>query len=132
MGLLRTMKGYTPCWDWITDKYGIVISSVFGRIWRYTQLDRGICQARLSTIASDLNLGYSTVQRSMKVLEDNNLVIDKTPTLRNCPHTYIIKETLVLSAYKVWKDNLASSDVVKDMVSKTLKDINDGNTSDNP
>jgi hypothetical protein len=86
--VLANVDGFTPCIDNITQEYGIMVSAVFGRVWRYCQGERGICDASLETIAEDLRMGYMTVLRHVKLLVNEGLLEDLTPNLRYKPHTY--------------------------------------------
>ena len=86
--ILANVDGFTPCIDVITQQYGIITSAVFGKVWRYCQGDRGVCQAALETIANDLKLSYRTVLRHIKLLVKEGYLEDVNPNLRNVPHTY--------------------------------------------
>ena len=86
--VLADVEGFTPCIDVITKEYGVMVSAVFGRIWRYCQGDRQVCNAALETIADDLRMGYNTVLRHVKQLVTDGYLEDLTPDLRNRPHTY--------------------------------------------
>lgn len=86
--ILADVEGFTPCIDVITKEYGVMVSAVFGRVWRYCQGSRSVCDASLETIADDLNMGYMTVLRHIKKLVEDGYLEDLTPTARNRPHTY--------------------------------------------
>lgn len=95
--LFKAMKSHTPCADFLTKKYDLKTSAVFGRIWRYAEGKNGVCNAEISTIADSLNLTYKTVLGKIKILCKDGLIIDHSPKLRNRPHTYSIAEK------EVWK-----------------------------
>lgn len=86
--ILADVEGFTPCIDVLTRQYGVMVSAVFGRVWRYCQGSRNVCDASLETIADDLNMGYMTVLRHIKKLVEDGYLEDLTPTARNRPHTY--------------------------------------------
>src|SRR3990167_469686 len=86
--ILADVDGFTPCIDAITQQYGIMISAVFGKVWRYCQMERGVCDASIETIANELNLSTMTVYRHVKILVRDGFLEDRTPGLRHKPHTY--------------------------------------------
>jgi hypothetical protein len=83
-----TMGGFTPSFDCVIQDVGLVGAAVFGRVWRYCQGSRGICDASIETIAGSLNLSTRTVLRWTKALCKAGYLEDLTPKLRNKPHTY--------------------------------------------
>jgi len=83
-----SMGGFTPLFDCVIQDVGIIGASVFGRIWRYCQGERGVCQASIGRIAQELNMSERTVIRWQSVLCEAGYLEDLTPELRNKPHTY--------------------------------------------
>jgi hypothetical protein len=118
------LRNFTPLPDVIVQKHGLVIASVWGRVWRYAQGGRSVCQASTSTLASDLNLGRRTVMRALKALVADDMLIDTTPDLKNKPHTYAIPQrfTLEISIFGVPESH---SDE-KDGVPESHSDEKDG------
>lgn len=88
--VLAEVDGFTPCIDTITQQYGIVVSAVFGKVWRYCQYDKygGECTASIERIAQELKMGYNTVWRHIKLLVKDGYLEDLTPRIRNKPHSY--------------------------------------------
>jgi hypothetical protein len=86
--VLANVDGFTPIIDSLVDDVGIIGAAVFGRIWRFCQMERGICHASLGTIALDLGLSTRTVIRHSDILVSKGYLKDMTPDLRNVPHTY--------------------------------------------
>jgi hypothetical protein len=82
------MGGFTPSFDCVLQDVGLVGAAVFGRIWRYCQGYRGVCDASIETIAGELNISTRTVLRWTKKLCTLGYLEDLTPDLRNKPHTY--------------------------------------------
>lgn len=87
--ILTEVDGFTPLPDMLVNRYGIVTAAVWGRMWRYCQMENGVCQATLETIGRELNLDKSTILRHAETLVADGFFIDKTPDLRNRPHTYV-------------------------------------------
>lgn len=83
---------FTPLFESIIDKVGVIGAAVHGRVWRYCQGDRGKCQASMETIASELRVSRHTVLRYLTQLCREGFLIDHTPGLRNRPHTYTVAE----------------------------------------
>jgi hypothetical protein len=79
---------FTPLFDVLTSKYGLITSAIFGRIWRFCQMTDGVCKASLDTLAEHLNLNRATVMRRIKILVSDGYLDDLTPGLRNHPHIY--------------------------------------------
>jgi hypothetical protein len=86
--VLADVDGFTPIIDSVVEDVGIVAAAVFGRIWRYCQMENGVCHASLGTIAAELHLSVRTVIRHSDNLVINGYLKDMTPDLRNIPHTY--------------------------------------------
>ena len=87
--VLSEVEGFTPLIDILVEEYGgVITAAVFGRVWRYCQGAYGDCRASLQTIAGELGLSYATVMRHIKALCADGYLEDKTPALRNKPHTY--------------------------------------------
>lgn len=86
--VLSEVDGFTPLIDALTQAHGVVTAAVFGRMWRYCQGERGVCQATLERIGDDLGLDKATVQRHAAKLCELGYLEDMTPGLRNKPHTY--------------------------------------------
>jgi len=82
------MGNFTPLFDAVIQAVGVVGASVYGRVWRYCQGERGVCQATMDTIADELCMSRHTVLRWLKKLSEAGYLEDSTPDLRNRPHTY--------------------------------------------
>jgi DnaD/phage-associated family protein len=87
---------FTPCPDVLVDKYSHTTAMVWGKIWRYCQMSNGICNAAIQRLADELGLTPKTISSHIATLEDGGYIADKTPTLRNVPHTYTDTGKLVL------------------------------------
>jgi hypothetical protein len=86
--ILANVDGFTPVIDSVVDNLGIMPAVVFGRVWRYCQMEDGVCKASLETIAEHLNITSRSVQTHIKALCKNGYLKDLTPKLRNRPHIY--------------------------------------------
>lgn len=87
--VLAKVDGFTPLIDNIVKEYGIFTAAVFGRVWRYCQMESGVCQASVEKMAAELDMSTRTIIRHLDILVCGGYLIDKTPDLRNRPHTYI-------------------------------------------
>lgn len=85
------IKAFNP----ITKCLGANASVLFGKIYNYTKMETGLCTASRTKISDELGIGYSTFDRNMKLLIQNELIEDLTPDLRNHPHTYKIKKETI-------------------------------------
>src|SRR3990167_6723420 len=86
--ILANVDGFTPVIDDLAREQGLIRAAVFGRMWRYCQMEDGVCRASLETIASDLGIDKATVLRHAQELVINHYLEDTTPDLRNRPHIY--------------------------------------------
>ena len=82
------LSGFTPAPDVLIKKYGYVTALVWGRIWRYCQLRDGVCRAKLSTIAGELEMSERTIIRHIEPMVTDGYLKDVTPELKNKPHIY--------------------------------------------
>ncbi len=82
---------YTPVFDNLIDEFGLYTAAVFGRVWRYCQMQRGYCHAEQTRIADELGIKRETVNRSLKLLVDAGYLSDATPNTKG--RTRIYKDT---------------------------------------
>lgn len=87
---------FTPLPDSLVEKFGLVTAAVYGRIWRYSQARRGVCDASQQKIADELGLDRVTVNQHIKKLVETGYLDDRTPTVTNRPHTYSVTNKLTI------------------------------------
>jgi hypothetical protein len=87
--VLANVDGFTPVIDVLVDEIGLMSAVVFGRMWRYCQMEDGVCKAALEAIADGIGVDRATVMRHAKELVDAGYLKDLTPDLRNRPHVYV-------------------------------------------
>jgi DNA-binding MarR family transcriptional regulator len=85
---LSEVKGFTPVIDVLADELGLMPAVAYGVVWRYCQMEDGICKASMAKIARRIGVDRATVHRHIKALCKAGYLKDLTPGLRNCPHTY--------------------------------------------
>ncbi len=71
------IKNYTPVFDRITKELDPLASLVFGRVWRYSQMKNGQCEASLQTLADDTGLSVDTVRRRIETLMKADYLSEK-------------------------------------------------------
>lgn len=86
--ILADVDGFTPVIDQLAREYGLMRAAVFGRMWRYCQMQDGVCRASLETISTDLGIDRATVLRHAQELVNDGYLEDTTPEIRNRPHIY--------------------------------------------
>jgi DNA-binding transcriptional regulator YhcF (GntR family) len=86
----NTSSGWTPIYDEIAQKHGIVTAAVFGIIWRFCQMRERVCRASIANLAARLGINRLTVMRHIELLTSEGLIKDLSPTLRNRPHVYVV------------------------------------------
>jgi biotin operon repressor len=100
--------GFTPLPDAIVKRYGVIVAAVYGRMWRYSQMQDGVCRASFQTLASDLNLGRATVIRAVARLEADGLILDTTPDKIKSIHAYKLIPTSSITVIPEVKRHLVS------------------------
>jgi len=105
--VLANVDGFTPVMDVIVQDMGLMSAVVFGRVWRYCQMDDKVCKASLESIGESIDVDRATVMRHIKELCEAGYLKDLTPDLRNRPHVYVDtgKAELKVSIYGVAQSN---------------------------
>ena len=80
--------GFIMAPDVIAQAYSIVTACVYGKIWRYEQLEDGVCRASQLRLSDELNITPKTLRTHIAQLVDGGWIRDITPGLRNRPHIY--------------------------------------------
>jgi DnaD/phage-associated family protein len=129
--ILTNVHGFTPVIDSVVKDTSLITAVVFGKMWRYCQMENGVCQATIDKIAGGIGLSRQTIIDHIKILEDKKYILDTTPELRNRPHTY--KDTgkaglrLELSAVNLVDSAVndvyseSQADVLEDSIKKEVK-----------
>lgn len=87
--IAATVDGFTPLFDvLLSQKSGLAKAAVFGKVWRYCQMDRGMCSASQERIARELGLSRETVNRQLKALVADGYLEDLAPVNSKHPHLY--------------------------------------------
>lgn len=86
--ILADVSGFTPVIDRMAMEHGLVYAAVFGRMWRFCQMEDGVCKASLDKIANGLHIDKATVMRYADRLVEDGYLKDLTPDRRNAPHIY--------------------------------------------
>lgn len=104
--IAATIDGFTPIFDVLAGKEGgIIRAAVFGKVWRYCQMERGVCDASQDKIADELGLSRETVNRQLKALVADGYLEDLTPGRKNHPHRYRDTGKISLSAQVTVTEN---------------------------
>ena len=123
--ILTELDGFTPVIDCLVKEYGLVTAAVFGRIWRYCQMETGVCQASLDTMAEYIGLDKATIMRHAKKLVDAGYLKDLSPDLRNHPHTYADTGKVTLTS----KISVAQNNAKKERVADDNASVAQSNAS---
>lgn len=84
-----SVSSFTPCPDVLVQSYSHTTALVWGKIWRYCQMEDEVCKASIDRLAKELGLSDVTIGKHIKLLESGGYVKDLTPDVRNKPHEYI-------------------------------------------
>lgn len=85
---LTEVQGFTPVIDAVVKDTSLMTAVVYGRVWRYCQMEDRVCKAALETIGAEIGVSRRTVERHIKALCSQGYLIDTTPGRRNAPHIY--------------------------------------------
>ena len=87
--IVQEISGFTPLFDVVVQQYkDETRAAVHGAMWRYCQMQDGVCKASLSSIGELLGISPATVMRHAEELCKDGYFIDLTPDLKNRPHVY--------------------------------------------
>jgi hypothetical protein len=86
--ILAHVKGWTPVIDGLAKDTSVITALIFGRIWRFCQMEDGICKKSLTELAEEMGMDRHTLYDHAQILVDQGYLEDLTPALRNAPHRY--------------------------------------------
>lgn len=86
--ILAKVDGFTPLIDALVAQCGVIRAAVFGKVWRYCQMENGVCEASQERIAKELGLSRVTVNQHIDKLCQDGYLKDITPDLVGMPHKY--------------------------------------------
>ena len=89
---MKVPSQFTPLFQSVILSMGLTIAAVYGLIWRYNQMDEGVCSISMDKMSALLGIDRRTVIRSINKLKSgpNPYILDLTPILVNRPHRYKI------------------------------------------
>lgn len=73
--LLTSIDGWTPVIDDLVKEVGVMAALIYGRVWRYCQMDDKACWAAQGTIAEEYGISPDTVGRSLEKLVNAGYLI---------------------------------------------------------
>lgn len=79
---------FTPIFDSVVGECSVIAAAIFGRMWRYAQMQGGVCRASFRTIASDLGLSRRAVIKHAMNLKARGYLVDRTPDKNRAVHSY--------------------------------------------
>lgn len=89
---LDNAGGFTPVPDKLVREYDFTTAYVWGKVWRYCQMQSGACTASHETIAKRAGMSRRTLIEKLNILIQDGYIEDLTPNLKNKPHTYCTKK----------------------------------------
>ena len=79
---------FSPLYDRVLEDTSLLTAAIFGRVWRYCQMEDGVCSATQAKIAKGLGVHRTVVNRHLQILVTKGYLRDLTPDLHNHPHKY--------------------------------------------
>jgi hypothetical protein len=87
--IITEVSGFTPIFDVLIEHHkDLVRAAVHGAMWRFCQMQDGVCKASLETIGASIGVSSATAMRHADELVKDGYFEDLTPDLRNRPHIY--------------------------------------------
>ena len=74
--ILTKVGGFTPLMDAVVQEVGMDAAAVFGVVWRYCQMEDGVCRASAVTISKRLGKERRFVFKYLKTLEEHGFIKD--------------------------------------------------------
>jgi DNA-binding Lrp family transcriptional regulator len=106
---LSEVKGFTPVIDVLVHELGLMPAVAYGVVWRYCQMEDGVCKASMAKIARRIGVDRATLHRHIKALCEAGYLKDLTPGLKNCPHTYADTGRAKINGLLAVKSSVAES-----------------------
>jgi len=103
-------SGFTVVPDWIVAEHGIAAALVYGVIWRYCQMRKGVCFASLTALGEKVGMTRQCFARHLQTLLDNGLVVDRTPEAKGKTHEYVVVTPGAVAAEPVTNDDLLQAE----------------------
>ena len=119
---LTDVQGFTPVIDIVVADVGLITATVYGRVWRYCQGERRVCQASMETIGEQIGVCRRTIMTHIDKLVEAGYLEDLTPDLRNRPHTYRDTGKAKIEALLSVKEMHTSDDGVQEIHSGCAAD----------
>jgi len=107
--------GFTMVLDILIERYDLYTALVFGKISRYEQMKDKKCSASYQKMADELGISKKTVQRTVKKLLDENLIIDVSPNANNVKgitRQYVTNQAKLKSLNTVDSQSMVSIDTM--------------------
>lgn len=118
--IVQEISGFTPLFDAVVTMYkDETRAAVHGAMWRFCQMEDGVCKASLETIAKMIGVSPATVMRHAEALVSDGFFVDLTPDLRNAPHIYadtgkVAMKSSVTAGISQRKATVSESQLIKD------------------
>jgi hypothetical protein len=86
--ILAEVEGFIPVIDTMIPEVGLMTATVFGKVWRYCQMEDGVCMASQERLANEMGVSRVTLNQHINKLIETEYLEDMTPALVGLPHTY--------------------------------------------
>jgi len=119
--ILTNVDGFTPLPDLLVARYGVVTATIWGVAWRFCQMSDGVCRTSMDKIAERAGVSRQTALKHIGILVKDGFFEDKTPDLKNKPHTY--RDTGKVGMYNRFGIGVKQIDSTVNLVDSTVKQI---------
>jgi DNA-binding MarR family transcriptional regulator len=111
------MDPFTPCFDHLIARYGLITAAVYGKIWRYEQMRDKECWASKGRMAKELGVSWKTVKRHIDVLSKDGYI--DTDGRKKGKRTFVYVTTGLLEK-ETWVNRLKNKKISGTRIVKTL------------
>ena len=115
------IRGFTPVFDVMVEKYGRDVALVYGKIWRYCDWsEMDICNVSIARLAKELDMSESTVKRARSALsKDGFIIIRGNPGVT---HSVTVNHEVVMELQLIPKGELPEPKIEPPKRSKPERD----------
>ena len=91
-GFLSNVGGFTPVIEALVNEFNFKTAYIWGIVWRYCQMEHGICNAKHETIAERAGMSHRSAVDHIHRLIEAGYIEDLTPDVKHAPHVYCTKK----------------------------------------
>ena len=80
---------HTRVFDFVVEELSTTSALVYGVVWRHTKMEKRVCFATATTLATKTGLGESTVRKHLRILQRAGYIQCVRPSTQHSPPHYV-------------------------------------------